>query len=137
MLTGRCLCGAVSYTVEGHFLYAGYCHCSQCRRTSGSAFTAFAAIREDALCVTAGQESISTYAKSTDNIRSFCNVCGSNLFSLKPASGLVHVQMGTLVEAPGVFPMTHAFVGSNASWHQITDVFPQFQKDAPRKALAR
>lgn len=40
-LRGRCLCGAVEYQIPDTLEYAGYCHCSECRRFSGSAFSAF------------------------------------------------------------------------------------------------
>lgn len=38
MLAGKCLCGAVQYAVADEFIYAANCHCSNCRRTTGSAF---------------------------------------------------------------------------------------------------
>ena len=37
MLKGSCLCGQTSYEVEDAFDYAMFCHCSQCRRTTGAA----------------------------------------------------------------------------------------------------
>jgi hypothetical protein len=46
MLAGKCLCGAVHYTVPDAFLYAANCHCSNCRRATGAAFKPFASIEE-------------------------------------------------------------------------------------------
>src|SRR5260370_6129732 len=43
-LTGKCFCGAVHYAVADEFRYAMNCHCSNCRRTTGSAFKPFARI---------------------------------------------------------------------------------------------
>jgi hypothetical protein len=43
-LAGRCYCGAVQYAVADEFAYAANCHCSNCRRTTGSAFKPFAGI---------------------------------------------------------------------------------------------
>ena len=131
MPSGRCLCGAVQYAIAGSFLYAGYCHCSRCRMGSGSAFSAVAGAHLEALRITEGQASISTFAKSEDSILSFCKVCGSNLFAVRPSTGMVHVRMGTLAGDPGVRPMAHVFVGSKAPWHEITDDLPQFQENAP------
>jgi|SRR5271166_4367721 len=45
-LVGKCLCGAVQVSIPDEFLYAGYCHCPDCRASSGSAFSAFAGIRK-------------------------------------------------------------------------------------------
>jgi Glutathione-dependent formaldehyde-activating enzyme len=44
-LSGKCFCGAVEYEVADEFEYSAYCHCSNCRRTTGSAFKPFAGIR--------------------------------------------------------------------------------------------
>ena len=43
-LTGKCFCSAVEYSVPDAFVYAMNCHCSNCRRTTGSAFKPFAGI---------------------------------------------------------------------------------------------
>ena len=82
MLVGKCLCGVVRYSVEGPFRYAGYCHCSRCRAGSGSTCSAFAGIEKDKLRVTDGDESITLFKLNPDNIRSFCRLCGSQLFAL-------------------------------------------------------
>ena len=136
MPIGKCLCQAVEYSVEGPFLYAGYCHCSQCRRASGSAFNAFAGARRSSLKILRGGESIATYKKAEDSELHFCRICGSNLFSVKRNAGLVHIRMGTLIDQPAIKPMAHVFVGSKAPWDEITDALPQFQEGAPRPPTA-
>ena len=54
ILAGKCFCGAVQYEVADAFLYAMNCHCSNCRRTTGSAFKPFAGIEREKLTVTHG-----------------------------------------------------------------------------------
>jgi len=125
MIVRKCLCGVVRYAVEGPFLYAGYCHCSRCRAASGSAFSAFAGIGRDRLSVSDGLDSITTYEMNPDNIGSFCQRCGSSLFSLVRDGQFFHVTMGTLIDDPGIRPTFHIFVGSKAPWHEITDSLPQ------------
>ena len=44
MLTGRCLCGQVAYEIDGEIGPIDFCHCSYCRRASGSAFASNASI---------------------------------------------------------------------------------------------
>lgn len=44
-LFGRCFCGAIKFEVADEFEYSAYCHCSNCRRTTGSAFKLFAGIQ--------------------------------------------------------------------------------------------
>jgi len=131
MLRGRCSCNAVHYAVENAFRYAGYCHCSQCRASSGAAFTAFAGIENDKLKVTQGENSITIYEKNPDDLVSFCKRCGSVLFSAVRDGKFVHVTMGTLVDDPAIRPMFHIFAGSKASWHEIADGLPQYEGHAP------
>jgi hypothetical protein len=54
ILSGKCLCGTVRYEVEDRFRYSLNCHCSNCRRTTGSAFKPFAGIERGKLRITAG-----------------------------------------------------------------------------------
>lgn len=127
-LRAECLCGAVEYNVEDRLEYAGYCHCSECRRSSGSAFSAFGGIAEEALGIVKGEEHISTYHKTEDSLLCFCSICGSSLFSRKPNTGMVHLRFGSLTDIPGLKPQAHVFVNSKAMWYEITDNLPQFQK---------
>ena len=55
ILAGECFCGAVRYAVADVFEYALNCHCSNCRRTTGSAFKPFAGIARDKLSITSGE----------------------------------------------------------------------------------
>jgi hypothetical protein len=132
-LRGSCLCGAIRYEVGDAFRYAANCHCSQCRRTTGSAFKPFAGIERDKLALVAGEEAILRYGErdmGAHDVR--CGQCGSLLYSVVREGAYVHVAMGTLVDAPTIGPTHHIFVGSKAPWFAITDNLPQFQEHATR-----
>ena len=135
MLAGRCSCDTVGYSVEDKFRYAGYCHCSQCRASSGAAFTAFAGIEKDKVEVTQGAEHITIFEKNPDDLVSFCRRCGSVLFSVVRDGRFAHVTMGTLVDDPAIRPMFHIFIGSKAPWHEIADALPQYVGFPPAQAL--
>jgi hypothetical protein len=124
-LHGQCLCGTVHYTVDDAFVYALNCHCSQCRRSTGSAFKPFAGIERDKLTVTQGAEQLLRYADDPANHDAHCNRCGSLLFSVIRDGAWVHVTLGTLVDTPSIRPSAHIFVGSKAPWFTITDSLPQ------------
>jgi len=126
-INGGCLCGAVEYSVQDNFTYMGFCHCSECRRFSGSAFSAMGGIPTSSFRVLKGQENISHFNKSENSVLGFCRVCGSSLYALKPQKGMVHLRLGTLSEAPSMTPQFHSYVGSKVSWHQIGDALPQFE----------
>jgi hypothetical protein len=126
ILTGQCLCGAITYQVADDFAYALNCHCSQCRRSTGSAFKPFAGIARDRLRITGGADTRLIYGNPTEAHDVHCRICGSLLFSVVRENQFVHVTLGTLVDAPSISPTAHIFVGSKAPWFQITDDLPQF-----------
>ncbi|MDH6231251.1 hypothetical protein M2281_001823 [Mesorhizobium soli] len=127
MLTGGCLCGAVKYAVADAFRYAMNCHCSNCRRTTGSAFKSFAGIERDRLRITEGDEAALIYGdEAAHDVH--CGTCGSLLYSVVREGTYVHVAMGTLMDEPTIRPSMHIFVGSKAKWHEITDDLPQYDE---------
>jgi hypothetical protein len=128
-LSGKCLCGAVQYAVADEFRYALNCHCSNCRRATGSAFKPFAGIENDKLALTAGADKLLIFG-GEENHDAHCSVCGSLLYSLVRNGGYVHVPMGTLVDTPAIRPTAHIFVGSKAPWFAITDDLPQHEGHA-------
>ncbi|HWJ76238.1 MAG TPA: GFA family protein [Kaistia sp.] len=128
-LTGGCLCGAVRYSVDDAFLYAVNCHCSNCRRTTGSAFKPFAGIGSERLELTDGADNILRYGGDEAH-DVHCRTCGSFLYSMLDHGKRIHLAMGTLADAPSIRPSAHIFVGSKAPWYDITDDLPQFDGHA-------
>jgi hypothetical protein len=124
ILAGECFCGAVRYAVADAFAYALNCHCSNCRRTTGSAFKPFAGIERDKFSVTEGDNDLMTYGEETGH-DAHCRRCGSLLYSVVRNGAFVHVAMGTLVDDPSIRPSAHIFVGSKAPWYVIADGLPQ------------
>lgn len=129
MLNGRCECGAVRYTVVDSFLYAANCHCSRCRAATGSAFKPFAGIERDKLELVEGSDRLLVVGEEDLN-DTRCEACGSLLFSVVRKGAYVHVALGSLVDTPSIRPTAHIFVGSKASWFDITDDLPQFKEYA-------
>jgi hypothetical protein len=125
-LTGKCFCGAVHYEVADEFIYAANCHCSNCRRTTGSAFKPFAGIERGKFALTAGHDKLLIFGDESGH-DAHCGRCGSLLYSLVRDGAYVHVAMGTLVEDPAIRPSAHIFVGSKASWFTIADDLPQYE----------
>jgi hypothetical protein len=124
-LSGACLCGAVEYTVLNDFEYAANCHCSQCRRATGSAFKPFAGIQREKLWLVSGYGAVMTFGDPAAAHDVRCGRCGSLLYSVVRDGTYVHVAMGTLIDDPTIKPSMHIFVDSKANWHQIKDDLPQ------------
>ncbi len=128
VLSGGCYCGATTYEVDDAFLYAMNCHCSQCRRTTGSAFKSFAGIEAGKLRLTAGSDALLVVGDPANSHDAHCGACGSLLYSVVRENAFVHVAMGSLKDAPSIRPQMHIMVGSKAPWFEITDNLPQFQE---------
>ena len=80
----------------------------------GSAFKPFAGIEREKLVVTGGAGNLLVYGDADGN-DTHCATCGSLVYSVIRDSALVHVAMGTLVEAPSIRPSVHIFVGSEGA----------------------
>jgi hypothetical protein len=117
----------VEYAVADSFRYATNCHCSNCRRATGSALKPFAGIERDRLRITHGSDRVSLYGSIDGPHDIHCVTCGSLPYSVVREAAFVHVTMGTLIDEPTIRPSMHIFVGSKAKWHQITDDLPQYE----------
>lgn len=127
VLAGKCLCGAVQYAVADEFVYALNCHCSNCRRATGSAFKPFAGIERGKLSLAKGKDSLMIFGDENAAHDTHCKACGSLLYSVVREGAYVHVAMGTLVDDPAIRPTAHIFVGSKAPWFVIADDLPQYE----------
>jgi hypothetical protein len=132
MIYGHCLCGGVQFKVTADLGFVDHCHCSQCRRASGSAFATNAPVPRDALRFTAGEELVREFESSLGKFRSFCSNCGSPIYSRRDAKpDILRMRLGLLDGAPRRGGHAHIWVGSMAPWYKITDDLPQFAEDAP------
>jgi hypothetical protein len=124
-LIGRCACEAVSFAVADDFKYAANCHCSVCRRATGSAFKPFGGIEVGALRLTRGSSNLMKFGGDIDHdVR--CATCGSYLYSVVRNGLFVHVSYGSLADAPTLTPTEHIHVASKAPWFSINDALPQY-----------
>jgi hypothetical protein len=127
ILAGKCFCGAVAYTVTDEFVYAANCHCSNCRRTTGSAFKPFAGIERKKLILAKGHGYLMALGEDDCN-DTHGKVCGFLVYSVVRNGAYVHAAMETLVDAPTMRPNKHIFVGSKAPWFTVTDDLSQFDE---------
>lgn len=127
-LTGSCLCRKIKFRIPDKFHYMGNCHCSECRKFTGAAFSAAAGIDCNELEITEGKEFISFYHKTEDTDLAFCNNCGSSLFSKKLNTNICNIRLGVLDDNPSQKPSFHIFVASKAPWFEITDDLKQFDE---------
>lgn len=127
-LSGSCLCGEVTISVPDKFDFIGYCHCSECRKWTGSAFASGGLVDSDVFQITAGERLVSYYHKSKETDLAFCTHCGSSLFSKKLKLGKHVIRLGILDDVPTQRPNLHIFAASKAPWHDITDNLDKFDE---------
>jgi hypothetical protein len=119
-ITGRCLCGGVTYSAEAEPVIQAACHCSDCQRQSGSPFSVIVGVPREALTVegaTLGSFTTIGEDHGGETKRSFCTACGSPLFSIAAvAPELAFIKAGSLDNASWVQPSVEAWTSSAQPW---------------------
>jgi hypothetical protein len=133
-VTGSCLCGAVRYEVTLPFRRANYCHCSRCRKHSGSNALVQGRVPREQFRLLDGEELIRVYRpKGGGAVKAFCAECGSSLFGgTWPDGPEVSIRFGTLDGDPGIRPQYRSHAASAAAWDQLPDDgLPRFPEQNP------
>ena len=123
MRTGGCLCGAVRYRVDGEPTHVGRCHCADCRKESGSAFSVYAQWPRDRFEL---DGEVTTY-----DGRSFCPRCGSRVGNLgPPEEGDVEIRIGSLDDAPfELKPEAEIWIKRREPWLHAVDGASQHEEN--------
>jgi hypothetical protein len=120
--SGRCLCGAVRYAVDGPLRDVLVCHCRECRRWHGHACAATACAREHLRLIEArGLRWVDSPHSEADARRGFCGECGSSLFWDAPARPTVAIAAGTLDEPTGLRTAGHWYTDQAGDYYDLPD----------------
>jgi hypothetical protein len=136
MYEGSCLCGNVRYQISGELSDFGYCHCSSCRKASGSAHGANAGVDRASFRLVQGQDTLREFESSPGKRRVFCARCGSPIYAyLEATADVIRVRLGSLDTPFTKQPRAHTWVSDKAPWEPIDGDLPQFPRWAPRAVL--
>lgn len=125
--SGGCLCGAVSFRVDGGFDAFFLCHCSRCRKDTGSAHGANLFASKATLTWVKGEASVRSFIlPGTRHARSFCAICGSALPMTQMDGALLVVPAGSLDTPVEVAPTARICVSDRAVWTENLDAVPGF-----------
>lgn len=116
-ITGGCLCGDVRFAYNGTLGAAAYCHCSDCRKCTGSAFNVSVGVERKYFEIINGYPKGFTKKGDSGNelTRHFCSNCGSPLYTSSPRHpDLFYVKAGAFDDPTLVQP-------AYQSWMRLCD----------------
>jgi hypothetical protein len=133
MVRGSCLCGGVTFELDRAVGPFELCHCSRCRKSSGSAFVAGLGVRVKDFRLLSGADLIRTWEapilESPPAYRvAFCSRCGSPVPSPSEGAAWFEIPAGLLDDDPGLRPDKHIFVDRKSAWFTISDSLPRLTK---------
>ena len=127
--TGSCLCGLFTFSVSGSFGDVRYCHCSQCRKKTGTAFSANAKIQKAQWTLNGSRDKITEFEHKPGLFNAFCSDCGSPLYARSDHDPEdIRVRLGGFDGTVHVAITGHVQTSSKADWHCIEDSIPQFSE---------
>lgn len=128
--TGSCNCGAITFSVITTLSSVYICHCSICRKSTGSGGIAVTVVPTDSFSINTGLDAIQKWEKPDHNwLTNFCEVCGSPVPG-KNDSDHSYIPVSLLDSGhEGLEVKHHIFVDSKASWEEIGKTGKQHGKN--------
>jgi hypothetical protein len=128
-LRGGCLCGAVKFEASGEPKRFVHCHCSRCRKVTGTGHASNLFLQPGVLKWLVGEDHVRNFRvpEARRFTNSFCAHCGSRL--PRRAQDTVMIPAGSLDDEPPMRPQARIFSGSRASWSCVDDellVYPDY-----------
>jgi len=132
MIRGACLCGGVRFELEAVLGPFELCHCSRCRKASGSQFMAAVGVRTADFRMVSGHELIRRFELPIRDeppayARVFCGTCGCVVPEPEPSGEMFEIAAGLLEDDPGIRPERHIMVECKAPWTAIEGSLPQLE----------
>ena len=136
-VTGGCHCGAVRYEAEAFLHSAHYCHCGDCRKSSGQPASIAVPVKAGSLRFTKDQPKY--YVSSEWGQRGFCANCGSRIV-WQPTDAdqdwLIGLDVGSLDNPAEARPNQHIFVDRQLPWYRLADDLPRTRSDEIEDVVA-
>ena len=129
--TGQCLCGEVTYRFAVEPLMSGVCHCKNCQRQAGSAFSTLAGVPKAAFEMTGETKLYQDGDTDSGNTvdRHFCGTCGSPIYSALPSQpDVLFLKTGTLDDTSGFAPQFQVYCETKQNWVELVSDVPQIPR---------
>ena len=131
-MKGSCQCGQVHYEADAPPVLSLACHCLDCQKLSGTAFSVTLVFKEENFHIDGDLARYEAKADSgSTKIGYFCPTCGNRIYHTDPAMpGSIRLKPGTLDNAPLTEPQTHVWTSRKQPWVEIPDDVPSFSHNA-------
>lgn len=124
--SGRCLCGAVSFSMEFPSKWVAHCHCTKCQRTHGAAFVTWVSAVASQVTIHDEEGLLKWHSSSQEAERGFCSRCGSSLFFRSPKwPGELHMARANFTDPMDREPQVHGYYDTHVKWFAVTDSLPK------------
>ncbi len=134
MYSGKCLCGDVVIQVKGEISDIIHCHCSLCRKNSGTAYATNGFVNSEDFVIEKGKGLLSTFSFKPGRTRHFCKNCGSPVYSSNAQDkSRIRVRLGIFDSDLIERPMSHNFVDSKANWENLDADLPRYSTFEPSR----
>ena len=134
-LTGGCFCRSIRYEIAGTPFFETICHCSICRRTTGSALVGWLTIQRSGFRLLSGEPKV--FRSSDIATRAFCERCGTQLtFAFDEWPNVVDVTLGSLDDPNSSPPKDHTWTSAQLQWICLADQLPQYReaREIPKRS---
>ncbi|MFT4676895.1 MAG: hypothetical protein ACJAX5_002886 [Patiriisocius sp.] len=131
MHTGQCLCGQIQYEFDVEPAISGVCHCKNCQRQAGSAFSTLCGVPKAAFKITGSPKVYEDGDTDSGNSvqRFFCENCGSPIYStLGSQPDLLFLKTGTLDDTQSFAPQFQAYCETKQNWVSLLEDVPQMAR---------
>jgi len=130
-ITGHCLCGAIQYEIANAPTTMGICHCKNCQRQAGSAFSTLAGVPVADFRMTGEAKLYEDADTDSGNTvqRFFCGTCGSPIYSAIPSMpDQIFLKTGTLDDTSGFAPLFNVWCSTKQDWVLLAEGVPALPK---------
>ncbi|MEC4724966.1 GFA family protein [Shewanella sp. D64] len=134
MYVGKCLCGEISIRIKGSISDIIHCHCSLCRKNSGTAYATNGFINSADFEILTGAKNLTSFSFKPGRNRHFCSECGSPVFSSNEEDpNRLRIRLGILDSDITERPISHNFVTSKANWEELDANLPKYENFEPNR----
>lgn len=129
-LTGKCLCGDISFEADGEVPVMANCHCTACRQSTGSAFATLMFMKRDDIKVSGTPKTFEHGSDAgTTMTKHFCDTCGTPIFTQNSArEGMLGIRAGLINETAEFTPKVNVYTSSKMEATVLDDGLKAFEK---------